>query len=309
MDIQHMKYAVEVERSKSISKAAEKLYVSQPFLSKAIRELELDIGIEIFNRTSRGVVPTKRGELFLARAKEILADVDELESSYKTKPVETCHFEITVPIACYISEAFVEFTKELDSKDEIKINYRETNTMSSIKHVAEHDCDLGIIRYKSLYEDYFLRYIESKDLEARPIWEFKYHLVMSRNNPLAGKEHIDEKDLTELIEISHGDPDVPSLSSSAMLELKRQYDGKRNIVVYERQSQFALLCEMPRTYMWASPTPEGVFRAYPLVERDCDMQDNSYKDVLIWRKGYRFTGEDRLFVGKLSRTVEELSKR
>ena len=113
MEIQHLKYALEVERSKSISKAAEKLFVSQPFLSKAIRELEADIGIDIFNRTSRGVIPTKKGEDFLARAKEIMAMVDETENAYKSQKPETYNFEIVVPIACYISQAFVEFVKEL----------------------------------------------------------------------------------------------------------------------------------------------------------------------------------------------------
>ena len=157
MDIRHLKYALEIERHRSISKAAEKLYVSQPFLSKAIKELESDIGVDIFNRTSRGVVPTKKGEIFLARAREIISDMEELELSFRETSAEAVSIELSVPIACYISHAFVDFVRALEPGDEIKMDYRETNTMSTIRHVAERDCNIGIIRYQTNFEDYYLR--------------------------------------------------------------------------------------------------------------------------------------------------------
>ena len=306
MDIQHLKYAVEIERHRSISKAAEKLYVSQPFLSKAIRELEAEIGTDIFNRTSRGVVPTKKGEEFLARAKEIISDMAELEQSFRGKSTEAVQIEISVPIACYISHAFVEFVRELPGSEQIKVDYHESNTMSTIRHVVERDCNIGIIRYQTNFEDYYLRHLESKDLAVKPIWSFNYHLVMSRESPLADKENISTDDLRGLIEINHGDPTVPDLSASMLTELRRRVQNPREIVVYERQSQFELLCAMPETYMWASPTPQGVFDTYPLVQKSCHFPDNEYKDVLIYRKGYRLTKLDRLFMSKVEEIVESL---
>lgn len=306
MDIQHLKYAVEVERCKSISRAAEKLYISQPFLSKAIRELEADVGIDIFNRTPRGVVPTKKGEDFLASARDVIAGFDSLEGAYKSKRRDAYRFEITVPIACYISQAFVEFMRELDEVDQLKIDYRETSTLNTIRHVVEHDSSIGIIRYPADYEEHFLRRVESKDLIAKPIWEFEYHLIMSKLSPLARKDTIDIADLEGLIEISHGDPAVPGLPASAAQELKRRSSNSREIVVYERQSQFELLCAIPETYMWASPTPQSVFATYPLVQKDCSIPGNKYKDVFIYRRGYRFTPEDRLFVRKVNEMVSQL---
>lgn len=309
MDIQHLKYAVEVERARSISRAAEKLYLSQPFLSKTIREMENEVGFSIFSRSSRGVVPTKKGEEFLARARELLAGFEDLESTFRVRRNETFHFEITVPIACYVSEAFVGFVRELADRELMRIDYRETNTMSTIGHVADGDCNLGIIRYQSNFEEYFLRYVESKDLIAKPIWEFEYHLVMSRLNPLANRETVTAADLKDLIEISHGDPTVPSLSASTMLEMKRREASRREIVVYERQSQFELLCALPETYMWASPTPRSIFDTYPLVQKTCDTPENHYKDVLIYRKGYRLTAEDRLFIQKVNQVVDSFRSR
>ena len=82
-NIQHLKYAVEVEKMGSISRAAENLYMSQPHLSKAIKALEDSLDIALFNRTPAGMVPTKKGREFLIYAKSILAQVEEMESLYK----------------------------------------------------------------------------------------------------------------------------------------------------------------------------------------------------------------------------------
>ena len=78
MNILHLRYAIEVERTRSISKAAENLFMGQPNLSKAIRELEENLGVTIFKRTSKGIVPTQKGEEFLVYAKRILVQIDEL---------------------------------------------------------------------------------------------------------------------------------------------------------------------------------------------------------------------------------------
>ena len=78
MNILHLKYAVEVEQTGSITQAAENLYMGQPNLSKAIRELEKNIGIAIFKRTPKGFVPPARGEEFLITAKKILAKIENL---------------------------------------------------------------------------------------------------------------------------------------------------------------------------------------------------------------------------------------
>ena len=93
MNITHLRYAVEVEKAKSINKAAENLYMGQPNLSRAIRELEEELGITIFNRSSRGMTITPEGEEFLSYAHRILEQVSEVEAIYKTKKhVLTCFF-------------------------------------------------------------------------------------------------------------------------------------------------------------------------------------------------------------------------
>ena len=305
MNLQHLKYAVEVERFQSISRAAEALYLNQPYLSRAIRELEGELGIEIFRRTSRGVIPTEQGEEFLARARGILDHVEEVEDLYKVRRKEVYRFHVAVPIACYISQAFVSFVREVAGRPLMKVDYYETNAMTAIDRVVENQCNLAIIRYQDHFREYFLRYLDSKDLICTPIWQFEYRLIMSRESPLAEKEPVTAGDLEPLIEISHGDPAVPTLPVSVMLEMRRKEQSRREIVVYERQSQFELLCDIPETYMWASPTPGRVLEMFPLIQKRCPIPENRYTDALIYRKGYRLTQEDQLFIDQVRRAVAE----
>ena len=85
MNLLHLKYAVEIAQTSSMTKAAENLYTAQPNLSRAIRELENSLGITVFKRTSKGIYPTAKGEEFLEYAREILAQVDKVEKLYRNE--------------------------------------------------------------------------------------------------------------------------------------------------------------------------------------------------------------------------------
>ena len=104
MNIAHLKYAVEVEKTASITKAAENLFMGQPNLSRGIKELEETLGVKIFKRTSKGIVPTPQGEEFLGYAKSILAQIEEMESLYKPEKNNKLKFSISVPRASYIAD-------------------------------------------------------------------------------------------------------------------------------------------------------------------------------------------------------------
>ena len=113
MNILHMKYAVEVAKLGSLNKAAETLIIAQPNISRSIKELEADLGITIFNRSSKGMVLTPEGEEFIRYAKSILKQIDEVELMYKQGAPKKQKFSISVPRACYISDAFAKFSKNI----------------------------------------------------------------------------------------------------------------------------------------------------------------------------------------------------
>lgn len=308
MNIQHLKYALEVERTASISKAAENLYMNQPHLSKAIRELEESIGINVFNRTPKGVLPTKKGAEFLIYAKNIVDQVEEVENMYKRTEDNTHRFDVSVPMACYIAQGFIEFVKEIADGDNIMVNYNETNSLEAINHVTNFENNIAIVRYQTIYEKYYLQFLEEKDLQVDPLWEFSYQVIMSVNHPLAMEKSIECSDLDGYIQITHGYHTIPSLPASKAREIKQNDDNKKEIAVYERESQFELLRNIHTTYMWASPTPASIINTMPLIQKKCNIENNKYKDVLICRRGYKMTEQERLFVEKVKAEIYKLSK-
>ena len=306
MNIQHLKYALEVERTGSISKAAENLYMNQPHLSKAIRELEENIGISVFNRTPKGVLPTKKGAEFLVYAKGIVEQVEQVENMYKKHEANSHRFDVSVPMACYIGAGFTEFVKDIADGDNILVNYHETNSMEAINHITNFEKNIAIVRYQTIYEKYYLQFLEEKDLQVEPLWEFSYQLIMSENHPLAAKQSIECADLDGYIQLTHGYLTIPSLPASKARELVSTDENKKEIAVYERESQFELLRNIHTTYMWTSPTPASIINTLPLVQKKCNLENNKYKDVLIYRRGYRLTEQEKLFVQKVRDEIDKL---
>ncbi|MBQ4510041.1 MAG: LysR family transcriptional regulator [Clostridia bacterium] len=308
MNIQFLKYAVEVAKQKSISKAARNLFMGQPNLSRSIKELEDELGIIIFERTSKGINPTPDGEEFLQYAKRILSQIDEVEEIYKVGKKKKSQFSVCVPRAGYIAYAFAELAKKIDTANPAEIFYKETNSMRTINNVLKGDYNLGIIRYQTTFEKYFQSMFLEKNLIAETITEFNYVLAMSDKHPLAKKESITPEDLSEFVEIIHGDPYVPSLP---VIDVKKaemsEYVDKR-IYVFERASQYMLLDKVPNTFMWISPIPNEMLRDYDLIEKKCDFSKKKYKDVLIYREGYKLTDLDRMFIENVQIAKEGIIK-
>lgn len=298
MNILHMKYAVEVARLGSLNKAAEALLIAQPNISRSIKELEADLGISIFNRSAKGMILTPEGEEFIGFAQNILKQLDEVELHYKRGPAKKQKFSISVPRACYISEAFAEFSKCI-SDEPAEIFYKETNSQRTVNNVLNNDYKLGIIRYAENYDKYFKAMLEEKGLSYEVIAQFSYVLIMSRDNPLAGKEHIAFDDLTPYIEIAHADPYVPSQPLSKVVKEELPDNIDRRIFIFERASQFDLLSENADTFMWVSPPPEKVLERYGLVKRECEENKKIYKDVLIYKNGYKLSRLDKQFITEL----------
>lgn len=298
MNLLHLKYAIEVAKCGSMGKASETLLIATPNLSRSIKELEADLGIQIFERTKNGMILTPQGEEFLNYGKEILKQIDDVEKFYKEGAPKKQKFSISVPRACYISEAFAEFSKTL-SNEPAEIFYKETNSQRTINNMLNHEYKLGIIRYAADYDRYFKAMLEEKGFQYELVTEFSYSLIMSENSPLAKKENIAFSDLKGYIEIAHADPFVPSMPLSKVVKEELSDNIERRIFVFERASQFELLSVNRQTFMWVSPPPESLLEKYGIVLKKCPENKKVYKDVLIYKKGYKFTHLDRQFITKL----------
>ena len=307
MNTLHFKYAIEVERTHSITQAADNLFMAQPNLSKAIKELEETLGISIFKRTSKGVFPTQKGSEFLQYAKNAMLQIECMESLFAPDSSDIQRFRISITRSSYIADGLTKFAAELDTDREIDLNIQETNSMQTINNVAERRSSLGVIRYHTVYENYFLDYLSEKNLCYDIIWEFEYLALMSKNHPLATVREVKYSELGQYIEIVHGDNSIPYLHSPEVEKSKTEKRKKKIISVYERCNQFDILANIPQTYIWVSPIPNELLGRYELVQRKCHVSNHKYKDLLIYPKDYSFSDMDKKFIDKLYASKNEMA--
>ncbi len=304
MNMLHVRYAVEVANAGSINKAAEALLIAQPNLSRSIKVLESDLGISIFERSSKGMELTPEGMEFIGYAKKILSEIEAIEDHYRSGVPIRKRFSISVPRSCYVAEAFSQFSKRI-GKEPVEIFYKETNSSRAIKNILESNYKLGIIRYAEKYDDQFRRMLEEKGLAYEVVTKFHYVLLMSKKSPLCQKEEIHFDDLTPYIEIAHGDPYVPSMSTAQVRKDEIPDNIDRRIYVFERSGQFDLLSANYETFMWVSPVPDRFLDGYGLVQRPSPDNRKIYKDVLIYREDYRLTSMDLQFMEELDRVKSQ----
>lgn len=311
MNTCYLRYAVEIEQTGSITQAAQKLYMAQPNLSKAIKDLEENLGYAIFKRSAGGIKVTERGSEFLYHAHKVLEQMEEIEKIGLRDAAGIRKFKLSIPRGSYIANGFTEFVAGLPMTEEIEITVNETNTLKTIENVVNRGYNMGIIRYRKDYEDYFEKYLAGIKLEYETIWEFEYVLAMSENHPLAAKPVICGNDLKDYVKITHGDIEMPGNGRDTREERPQPVGetdtGGKTIYVYERGSQFDLLTNVPTTYMWVSPLPERHLTQYHLVQRACKMPNNLYRDVLIYRKDYQLGDYDILFQKKIYESKVEVS--
>lgn len=299
MNVMYLKYAIEIAKTGSISKAAENLYVAQPNLSRAIKELEGSLGITIFERTPKGMTLTPDGERLVQYSKSALVRLDQIENMFKSGQPNKQLFSISVPRATYISYAFAQFSKHINEDEPAEFFYKETNALRAINNVLTADYRLGIIRYAAMYDRHFKDMLEEKGLNYELVTEFTYSLIMNRESPLADLEEIGFKDLKAFIEIAHADPFVPSLPLSKVKKEELPDDIDKRIFVFERASQFDVLSTNPDTFMWVSPIPRELLDKFGLVQKKSKDNAKVYKDVLIYKKDYKLTKLDKQFITEL----------
>ena len=302
MNTLHFAYAVEVERCGSITQAAENLYMAQPNLSKAIKELEDTLGFAIFSRTSRGVIPTARGREFLVYARAVLAQVHKMEALSGHHDDNMQHFSLAMPHSGYIAECFSHLIGSLDRNRPMDIRLREAGALHAINDVADGQFQLAVIRWPAAQEEVFTDYLREKGLTWQPIWEYDGLLLTSRNHPLASHEAIFPEMLAPYPEVIYGDAAVPHQPP------RREETDTTRIIVYERLAQLELLSHVQDAYMWASPETEAALRRFDLVQRPCPESGLRFHDVLIYPAAYTLSQLDCRFIDLLEQAKAQMNR-
>lgn len=302
MTIQQLKYILAVQKEGSITKAAEKLFMNQPNLSRNILELEESLGFSIFTRTAKGMIPTAKGEEVIYHAKRILSRVDAIEKISSRQTSRSHSLQLAVPRSSYIALAFTRLVTSLDKSLPIHMDYKETTGRLAIEDVADKKCNLGIIRYENKFQKNYDEVLTERKIHSARICSFRYHILVSVDSPLARLKNMVKEDLKDFIEVAYGEANAPSIGR----EYVKGPTVDRRINIYERGSQFSLLSSSPYTYTWAAPMPSEILNMYKLTVVRCSDEDKIFSDFLIYPESYSLTDIDNRFIDELYKAKREL---
>ncbi len=279
MELQQLRYVAEVARSGSISRAARRLYMGQPNLSKAIKEVEEEVGRPLFRRTSQGVEPTRAGEDFLYCAREVLAQMDRLEALYAPRENAPARLSVWMPRASYLAAGYAQWLHTLsDCVPDLQL--RETAGSDTLQAVLRGEAQLGILRYESRYARYFESVVQAHGLHHAPLWEYHMQVLMSADHPLAHLQEIPPHRLDEYPMVVHGDttPILPPEQAERPAEPR----SAGQIAIFDRAAEFAVLRHVRGSFMWASPVPARVLHRQTLCQRPCPGAP-LYRDAAVWQ--------------------------
>lgn len=238
MTLQQLRYAITVAETGKITEAANKLYISQPSLTNAIHELEKEMNITIFNRTNKGIIVSKEGEIFLGYARQILELVSILEDRYKRNDGGKKQFCVSTQHYSFAVNAFVDLIKKY-GQDEYDFSLRETQTYEIIEDVAHMRSEIGILFFNDFNETVIKKILKSHELVFHKMFVAKPHVFISRNHPLARKTVITNKELEIYPYLSFEQGEHNSFYFSE--EIFSTSERKKNIRVRDRATLFNLL--------------------------------------------------------------------
>ena len=189
MTLQQLKYAVVTAEKGTVSEAAAALYIAQPSLTKAIKELEKEMGITIFHRTNKGVSVSKEGEVFLGYARQVLEQASLITEKYVHQSGGKQEFCVSTQHYSFAVNAFVDLIKAYGSEN-YDFSLRETQTYEIIDDVARLKSEIGVLYLNEFNQTVLHKILKANDLQFTELFEAEPHIFISKNHPLAHKDKI-----------------------------------------------------------------------------------------------------------------------
>jgi DNA-binding transcriptional LysR family regulator len=238
MTLQQLKYMIEIVHCGSINEAAKRLYITQPSLSSAVKELEAEIGIELFIRTPKGITLSRDGAEFLGYARQVVEQAGLLEQRYLHKKPSRQLCSISTQHYAFAVNAFVNLIKQ-SGADEYEFTLRETRTYEIIEDVKNLRSEIGIMYMNPFNRRVIEKLLRENHLDFHPLFIAKPHIFISTQNPLAGQRSVTLEDLQEYPYLSFEQGEFNSFYFSE--EILSMVFHKKSIHVSDRATLFKLL--------------------------------------------------------------------
>ncbi|MCI8909112.1 MAG: LysR family transcriptional regulator [Oscillibacter sp.] len=278
MNLQQFKYVLEAYRQNSISRAAAALYVTQPTLSIAIKELESELGFTIFERTSKGIIPTPAGTAFIHSISGVLMELEQIRVQYSSSDpseavtmlrISTCRYT-------FVTSVFLRFYRERVSRiDKYAITVTEQDTQECIQDVLQKKSDIGIIHTNSRSNAAQLAYFSEKKINFTKLFETKPYVLFRKGHPLETMEHITEQDLMRFPQIRGNSHNMDFYQEAASFSFLHYTNNHKNIFLTSMALLYSLLPNSDAVFLGVSD--KGVLNLYPGLSTKClDSGDMMY---------------------------------
>lgn len=309
LNIQSLRYIVQVSAIGSINKAAEVLFISQPSLSRAIQEVESETGIVIFTRTSKGVIPTHEGQIFIEKVRKILREFDELENSYavndhmsKTEISLALGIERHYPAIFAAMKFYNNHCKETERH--VNLILREGNREELVMLVYGGALTLGNVHFMSSERESFLAELEALSLDYTMLSECPVCAQVAEDHPLANEESITLEMLRPYPRVAFLDEDFTGINYVSDMTQYDRNNIRKRIVLQERGTHREIITNTLGYSLGAyydinhdtdkSIRLPSVIKCVPISDVDA-----KFNTILIYQKGHVFDEYEKEFINTL----------
>jgi len=238
MTLRQLKYFIEVVNAGSINKASDNLFITQPSLSSAIKELEVELGLELFLRNPKGISLTEDGSEFLRYARQVVEQASLMEQRFLKKQPSRRLFAVSAQHYAFVVKAFANMVGKVDAH-EYEFTLRETRTYEILEDVKNMRSEIGIL-YTNPFNERIIRKLLGDDhLDFHPLFIAKPHIFTSSNNPLARRDFVTLDDLEDYPCLTHEQGTYNSFYFAE--EMQSTVYHRKNIVVNDRATMLNLM--------------------------------------------------------------------
>ncbi len=238
MTLQQLKYVLEITKRGSMNEAAKRLFISQPSLSNAVKELEIELGLTIFERTNKGITLTKEGVEFLSYARQVVEQAELLENRYFNAVPSKQHFSVSTQHYAFAVNAFVKLIRE-HGQQEYELALRETKTYEIIEDVKTMRSEIGILFLNDFNRKVITKLLKEANLIFTSLFVAEPHIFISAQNPLAKQKSVTIEQLEQYPYLSFEQGEFNSFYFSE--EILSTVTRPKSIRVTDRATLFNLL--------------------------------------------------------------------
>ena len=300
MTLQQLKYALTIADCGSMNEAAKQLFISQPSLSETMKELETEIGLDIFLRSNRGIVITPEGEEFLGYARQVTEQFGLLQSKYIDKKVKE-KFSVSTQHYTFAVKAFVETVKQI-GMEQYEFAVHETTTISVIENVKNFKSEIGVLYENDFNEKVLNKMFKENGLEFVELFSCDTFVYLWSGHPLAKQDAITMEELDEYPCLSFDQGKNNSLYLAE--EMKSTYEYRRLIKANDRATLLNLMIGLNAYTLCSGIICEDLngddYKAVPLKETE------KMRIGYIKRKGAKVSHIGELYIEELKKYKEKV---